>query len=245
MHRLILVFVAVVFTATVQAGPAPRFTRPKPPGSFSTAKRIALRAIYKGHHTTFYCGCGFTSRKRVKPVKCGYKPRRVNARSRRIEWEHVVPASAFGKHRKCWRRKLCRKRSGKRYKGRRCCRKIDPQFKAMEADLVNLVPAVGELNGLRRDYRFGTVPGEPRIFGRCDFEIDRRRDTAEPPAMRRGEIARTYLYMHYSYPKGLPLTKAQIRRFLRWHRADPPDAWEKDRNKRIARVQGVGNTLVR
>ena len=115
----------------------------------------------------------------------------------------------------------------------------------MEADLQNLVPAVGELNGDRSNFRFAEIPGEARVYGACDFEVDRKNRTAEPPPGRRGDIARTYLYMHYAWKGALPLTKAQIERFRKWHKADPPDAWEKERNGRIGKIQSGGNPLVR
>jgi len=45
---------------------------------------------------------------------------------------HVVPAWEFGHQLQCWQ-------DG----GRKNCGKNNPQFKKMEADLHNLVPAVG------------------------------------------------------------------------------------------------------
>ncbi|MFC1482422.1 endonuclease [Myxococcota bacterium] len=248
---LITILVLITFPSLSHADPF-RWTgcfstpdgMPRAPKSFSAAKRIALRTIYQGHRTTFYCRCGYTPRKQVSPSRCGYKPRRANARSKRIEWEHIVPAAAFGKHRPCWKRRDCTSKRGRKIRGRKCCRATDPIFRRMEADLVNLVPAIGELNGDRSNYRFDDIPGEPRVYGRCDFEVDRKRRIAEPPPGRQGEIARTYLYMHYAYKGGLPLSKNQIRRFLRWHRADPPDAWEKERNRRISKVQGGENPLI-
>ena len=68
----------------------------------------------------------------------------------------------------------------------------------MESDLYNLVPAVGEINGLRSNYSFAMIPGEKRAFGKCDMEIENRK--AEPPPDKRGNIARTYFYMDWVYP---------------------------------------------
>lgn len=61
----------------------------------------------------------------------------------------------------------------------------------MEADLHNLVPAVGELNGDRSNYRMAVISGEDRTYGACDFEIDSSRKVVEPMAETRGDIART------------------------------------------------------
>jgi deoxyribonuclease-1 len=113
----------------------------------------------------------------------------------------------------------------------------------MEADLQNLVPAIGEVNGDRAHFRFGEVVGEPREYGACDFEVDRSGRVAEPRAALRGDIARAYLYMHYAYPGGLPLSATERRRFEQWHQADPPTQWERTRNRRIAAIQGGGNPL--
>lgn len=212
---------------------------PNTPSSFRAAKKKALKIIYKGHRVTFYCSCGYDDRKKVDASKCGYEPRRDNVRARRIEWEHIVPASAFGQHRACWKPGAC-----PRKRGRKCCRKIDPEFRRMEADLQNLVPAIGELNAVRSNYRFGDIPGEVREFGKCDFEVDRKKRIAEPPPNRRGEIARAYLYMHFAYKHVFPLSPVQFQQFVEWHKTDPPDLWEKERNRRIAAIQGGGNPLV-
>jgi len=72
---------------------------------------------------------------------CGYVPRneltkkgKENERVDRIECEHIMPAENFGRHLPCWREG-----------GRKACSK-DPIFNKMEADMHNLVPAIGELN---------------------------------------------------------------------------------------------------
>ena len=42
-------------------------------------------------------------------------------------------------------------------------------FNAAHNDLFNLAPAVGEVNGQRKDYNWGMIPGEKREFGACNF----------------------------------------------------------------------------
>jgi deoxyribonuclease-1 len=150
-----------------------------------------------------------------------------------------VPAHAFGHYRRCWTQPAGCGREGP---GRACCARNDEDFAAMEADLHNLVPAVGELNGDRSNYTFGTIAGEPREYGACDFEIDRQNATAEPPEHRQGDIARSYLYMATVW--GMPLTPAERQQYEDWHELDPPDDWERERNRRIIEVQAVGNPFV-
>ena len=77
-------------------------------GSFSKAKKI-LAKLYNQHQVTFYCGCSYT-KKQVDHSSCGYKPKqpltkkgKINKRAYSIEWEHIVPAHAFGQSFIEWR----------------------------------------------------------------------------------------------------------------------------------------------
>ena len=194
--------------------------------SFSHAKQIAKK-IYSIHRVTFYCGCKYNGRNQVNWASCGYSPRRNQRRASRVEWEHIVPAWAFGHTRQCWREKLCTDAKGRKFKGRSCCRKIDPAFRAMEADLHNLVPAVGEINGDRNNYSFGMLGNYVSEYGRCDFVVDRNLRTVQPPEYTRGFIARTYFYMHDKY--GLPISSQKMNLFKAWDKQYPPDTWEKTR----------------
>ena len=63
--------------------------------SFSKSKRL-LQKLYKAHPVTLYCGCSFKAKK-PDLSSCGYIPKKDRKRANRIEWEHVVPAHAFGK----------------------------------------------------------------------------------------------------------------------------------------------------
>ncbi|MDA0427653.1 endonuclease I family protein, partial [Stutzerimonas frequens] len=102
---------------------------------------------------------------------------------------------------------------------------------------------VGELNGDRSNFRFGMIPGEPRAYGACDFEVDFKQRVAEPPESVRGDIARTYFYMEDQY--GLRISRKQRQLFEAWGRMDPVDAAERARAKRIEAIQGNGNPFVR
>lgn len=199
-------------------------------GNFTAAKRKAMR-IYEDHRSTFYCGCAFDEEKQIDPTGCGYEPRKNAKRGARVEWEHVMPAARLGKSLRCWD-------DG----GRKHCRKISAEFRHRENDLHNLVPAVGELNGDRLHYDYGIVLGEPRRYGACDFEVDSSFKVAEVASSLRGDVARIYFYMAYTY--GIPLSASEIDQYTRWATEDPVDAWEVTRDQRIAEVQGNHNPYV-
>jgi deoxyribonuclease-1 len=158
------------------------------------------------------------------------KKGKVNQRAIRIEWEHVMPAYWFGSQLQCWQ-------DG----GRKACKKIKA-FKRMEGDMHNLVPAIGELNADRSNYRFSMLEGEKRRYGQCDFEVEFKAKKAEPPEVVRGDIARTYFYMADRYK--LKLSKSQHKLLDVWDRADPVDQWERQRNLAIESIQGNGNSFV-
>ena len=149
--------------------------------SFSRAKRILLRRVYSDYHQTFYCNSTFDDGKHVTHHTSGYVPVKEGKRAYRLEWEHVVPAEAFGHSFKAWRDgdPDCVDSKGRAFKGRKCAEKVNMQFRYMQADMHNLVPAIGEVNGLRSNYSYAMIPGEERRFGSCDMEISDRK--AEPP----------------------------------------------------------------
>ena len=202
--------------------------------SFRKAKKYLMNT-YADNKITFYCGCNFDGNKKINAEECGFTARKNIKRGTRLEWEHIVPASRFGRPLQCWQQpesfEQCVKKNGKHISGRKCCRKVNQKFRTMEADMVNLVPAVGELNGDRSNYRFSLIDGEKRRYGACDFEINRKAKTVEPAPWIRGDIARVYLYMSEKY--GMPLTSEEITLFNRWASNDPIDQWELTKYERI------------
>ncbi|RXJ79342.1 endonuclease [Arcobacter sp. F2176] len=214
--------------------------------SFSKSKKL-LKEIYKDHQITFYANCKYSYKDKNNMIdrqSCGYTPRneytksgKVNKRARRIEWEHVIPAENFGRQFTCWREgdSQCVKSNGKAYKGRKCCSKVNKQFKLMEADMHNLVPAIGELNADRSNFRYGIIEGEKRAYGKdIDFEVDFKARRAEPKDDIRGNIARTYFYFEDTY--GMKISKQERQLFNAWDKLDPVDEWEIERNKRIESI---------
>jgi deoxyribonuclease-1 len=202
--------------------------------SFSKSKRV-LAQLYKGkQETSFYCGCDFSYQgKKLIPDlnSCGYGIRKQIKRSNRIEWEHIVPAWNFGHQRQCWK-------DG----GRRACKK-DPSFKIMEGDMHNLVPAIGEVNGDRSNYRFTDWNGKPNQYGQCQVIVDFKRKQVQPPMLSRGPIARAYLYMASQYR--LKLSKRDQQQYDVWNKQFPPLDWECHRNLLIESRQGNGNPFIK
>ena len=226
----------IIITATFSL---PAFARAeRTPSSFSAAKKQAA-IIYQDRQQTLYCECPYESiindkgRKQLAPdlESCGYEVRKQERRANRIEWEHIMPAWVFGHQRQCWQ-------DG----GRKNCKK-DPEFKAMESDLFNLAPTVGEVNGDRSNYRFvGTIPEISTMYGQCNFKVDFKQRRAEPPENKRGKIARVYLYMAARY--NLKLSKHEQQLYAAWNKMYPVSEWEAERNQRISEIQGWSNPFV-
>lgn len=211
--------------------------------SFSKSKRVLLKDVYLEHQETFYCDSEFNTDKQVFHTQ-GYTPVKDNKRANRLEWEHVVPAYAFGQSFSEWSSGSaeCVSSKGKLFKGRRCAEKVNIQYRYMQADMHNLVPAIGEVNGLRSNYPYVMIPGEDRRFGFCDMEIANME--AEPPVDVRGDIARTYFYMDSAYPYRDIVNDDNREMLESWAAGDPTDSWECERELRIRELQGNENTFV-
>jgi deoxyribonuclease I len=270
--------------ATVDAPPqgprAPSDFSPAPAGpggntripTFAVAKKELARIYVEGGALRdLYCGCPFAQTPggalRVDLAACGYVPVRDAKRAARVEWEHAVPASAFGRSFAEWRHgsDRCVDKKGKRTKGRTCARTASPEFARMEADLHNLFPVVGEVNGLRSDLPMGVLdppdrlaaagadpispatrtPRTPRAvrFDGCASTIEAGAFVPRPEV--RGDLARAYKYMDAAYPGRGVVDESRRALLDRWDREDPPDAWERGRNARIAERQGNRNDFIR
>jgi deoxyribonuclease-1 len=106
----------------------------------------------------------------------------------------------------------------------------------MEADLYNLVPAIGELNADRSNFTFTELVGEPRKYGKVDFEVDFKMRKVEPRNEIKGQIARTYFYFHKTY--NLPISKKQLQLFNAWNKQYPESVQELKVNKIKEKIQG-------
>lgn len=215
--------------------------------SFFKAKK-QMKQVYYDNQFSFYCDCIYEYKQengREKTIvydkSCGYTPRKNKQRGKYIEWEHIMPAYRFASHLECWNEEICLDKKGKPYKGRKCCEKVDKSFRIMQADMYNLVPSVGELNGDRSNYEYGIIEGETRVYGECDFEVSKK--LAEPKEDIRGDIARTYFYMEETY--GITLTDEERQLFIMWDKMDNISQWEKIRAERIKEIQGNENKFIK
>ncbi len=214
--------------------------------SFSKAKRLLSKSVYNSveRRVTLYCGCAYNPDNDTDLASCGYTPSpKFKSRAHRIEWEHVVPASKFGKTFDCWNshKEVCPKAGS----GRKCCGRTDSFYKSLEADMHNLFPAIGQINAIRSNYPYEQIPGEVREFGACDFEYFDK--TVEPSTNIYGEIARASLYMNARFRAETDrnlFESFDIRLFKEWSSLDPPGAWEIERNQLIGELQGNTNPFI-
>ncbi|WP_349570860.1 endonuclease I family protein [Azotobacter salinestris] len=205
------------------------FTDIEPPETFGAAKKIA-QDIHADEPVTFYCGCRYRDN-RVDLASCGYRPRKNPQRASRLEWEHVVPAWVIGHQRQCWKKG-----------GRDHCTANDPAFARAEADLHNLVPAIGEVNGDRSNFGFGMLSKAPGQYGQCRMVVDFQARKAMPREEVRGAVARIYLYMHDRYR--LRMSRQDRQLYEAWNRQYPVTAQERRRNQEVACQMGWGNPYV-
>ncbi|PHM37268.1 deoxyribonuclease I [Xenorhabdus mauleonii] len=210
------------------------------PSNFEQAKVESRKNVYEGQTKsgvgTLYCGCDWQwvgkSGGRVDLASCGYHVRSQQARAERIEWEHMVPAWVFGHQRQCWQ-------DG----GRKNCVDTDPVFRMMESDMHNLAPSIGEVNGDRSNFGYGMVArNTPNMYGACSSKVDFKSRLFEPRDKVKGMVARVYFYMHDRY--NLAMSRQQQQLMMAWDRQYPVDAWERDRDNRIARIMGHHNPFV-
>ena len=199
------------------------------PRTFQEAKKVAWK-LYAPQSTEFYCGCKYKGNQ-VDPRTCGYTPRKNPKRALRIEWEHIVSAWQIGHQRQCWQ-----------HGGRKNCARNDEVFRRAEADLHNLVPSIGEVNGDRSNYSFGWLPEKHGQYGRCLTQVDFKARRVMPRPSIRGMIARTHFYMSQRYD--LRLSKQDRQLLEAWDKTYPVQPWERQRNQRVACLMGHGNPFV-
>lgn len=210
--------------------------------SFHKSKKTLEEEVYTTYKQTIYCDAQFTKDKNVI-APLGFESTKYAKRTKRIEWEHIVPAENFGRTFSAWREGAaeCVSTKGKSYKGRKCANKADKEYRYMQADMFNLYPAIGSVNAMRSNYNFTMLPSEESDFGSCEMKIANKK--AEPPQQARGPIARTYLYMEQTYAR-YKMSKQQKKLMLAWDALHPVEKWECERTKLITKLQSNKNAVV-
>jgi deoxyribonuclease-1 len=216
MKNLILLCCLFFFSFNIEAGNTKV-------ASFGSAKS-ELAKVYGNKSKTFYCNCDY-QKKSIILKGCNLKLKRYKKRSKRLEWEHIVPAHAFGQSFKEWRdsKTICgvkKSKSGKikKVSGRKCASKKNKLFRLMEADIYNLVPAIGSINAMRSNYSMAEI-SEKKELCSTDLRIAKRK--IMPPTSRRGDVARIYMYMHQEYPGRGIISKKNESLFKKWDNEDP------------------------
>lgn len=219
------------------------------PQNFDQAKKFMYTYVYLDgeNHKTSYCGCDINHKsygkwKGVKPDinSCGLKVRKEGNRYRaeRIEAEHIVPASLIGL------KNNCMLRNSKNSKKRDLCDRTDKEFSVPYTDLHNLTPITGEVNVDRSNFPFREVPNSNTVgsYGQCDFAVNFKERISMPPQRAKGQVARAYLYMSDRYR--IQLSKSDRATYMKWHKENPPSAWDIEKNKRVKQIQGNSNPYI-
>ncbi|MFK7873452.1 MAG: endonuclease [Oligoflexales bacterium] len=230
--------------------------------SFDRAKEV-LPEVFKRQQTTIYCGCDYDYRKDV--LGHGNCERfQLTEQNVQIQWEHIVPASFFGKNFEEWSKAPAKCRE-KGLRNRQCARKYSAEFRYMEADLHNLAPAIDLVNGLRSNYPMREIqdktsdgvwlcqlyPTEQKGKNRYRVyeqghkgSLYLQNGIVEPQAGVRGRISRAYLYMAWAYPSRVNLTYEEWVLYHRWNEEEPPNRSELKQHKRSSEIQGNVNPFI-
>jgi endonuclease I len=116
------------------------------------------------------------------------------------------------------------------------------------ADLHHLFPTDATANNVRANHFFGDTTCSEELDG-CSWQQggselgnENGRDVFEVRPERRGNSARAVFYMSVRY--GLTIDGIEEAVLRRWHRDDPPDEAELDRNRAVEAHQGNRNPFV-
>lgn len=205
--------------------------------TFSRSK-IILSHVYGNNVknrqvVSIYSGCRlkYIRGKLVQDTKnCPQYKARKNKKLNTLDWEHIVPASWYGQQLPCWKYAKTIKKNSRKY-----CAKVNPKYNLMESDLLNLVPAIAEINRDRSNFKFGVLR-KANLYGSVDFEIDFKNKIVEPRDNIKGDIARVVLYMNSKYDINIP--SSEIKMYHTWSKSDPITAWEKKKLKLVKKIQG-------
>ena len=206
---------------------------------FGLAKSILKNEVYGKKNTTFYCKCSY-QQKSIKLDTCKILTKKYKKRKTRLEWEHVVPAHAFGQSFSEWRdaKKKCPKTKSKR----KCAAQKSLLFKEMEGNLHNLVPSVGAANALRSNYSFSDTKSGFDEICKNRLWIGERKVNVHNDI--KGDIARIYFYMDNKYPGRGIISKKNRKLYQSWNLLDPVSSEECILSRKKSLLQGSQNHFV-
>lgn len=115
-----------------------------------------------------------------------------------------------------------------------------------KSDLHIMYPALANANTSRSNHEFNevvTTLSEPCPLSKRGYATNGKSEVFfEPPEIHKGNVARAVLYFSIRYQLAVsPEEEASLRA---WHHADPPDAFEIERNEKIFAKQKVRNPFI-
>ncbi len=117
--------------------------------------------------------------------------------------------------------------------------------RAQKADLHHLFPSKSQANSTRGNSEFAEVNGDflPYCYAsKRGPAINSGIEAFEPPDNHKGNVARALFYFSVRYKMRI---SAREEVYLRsWHRLDPADKQEVERNQRIFEIQGNRNPFI-
>lgn len=204
---------------------------------FAQAKKLLNKNLELFANKTIYCGC-LVQKRNIDLKSCDYKIQSNPKRAARLEWEHVVPAEAFGQSFSEWRvgAPQCHGKKGRK------CAKTNLEFSKMEGDVYNLFPEIGELNGLRSNFSMSQLNESDYDFGGCKAKIHDRK--FEPMDFAKGIVARTYLHMETTHPGHGIISDKNRKLFEAWDKLYPLTELECQRWKKLEKITATKHALI-
>lgn len=125
--------------------------------------------------------------------------------------------------------------------------RFNPRYSnsAQKSDLHHLFPVKAVANSTRGNIPFGEVQGT--TVRDCDAsfrgdDVIGNYESFEPPKYHKGNVARALFYFATRY--NLDIDSAEEKHLRAWHRLDPVDDFERERNEKIFKIQGNRNPFI-
>lgn len=119
---------------------------------------------------------------------------------------------------------------------------------AQLTDLHHLFPAEKNANQIRANYDFQYVIKDLNLGSNCSPSKSGQTTVKpgnfyfEPPTAHKGNVARAMFYFSTHYQ--LPIDPVQEKTLREWHKLDPVDGDEIERNNKIEQIQGNRNPYI-